>query len=786
MTHLSPFSTWSLKTKFALCSGALMFVFSVAFTTWTLRLVEDDVRSSVIDAQRALVRSTAGDIDDKIELRRDALATIAPLLAQAMPAPGPEMDAFFKPRPVLQKMFDAVLVVDASGQVVHDLPHQAADAFTGRSIADRDYFKQVMGGTALVISSPEKSLVGAEPFIVFAAPLRSRDGKVNGALLCTLSLTHPNFLGHLGTVRIGQDGYFSLIERSDKPVFVLHRQPDLIMTQPPGGRTNPVMAQALRGLGGTVEGSDALGVESLSSFMLLHSVPWVLVANYPTAEAFAGLRTRQREVLWVGFALFATASGLAWLMSAWLLRPLGQLRDVMVRHASNPGLPMPPDSFGSAELSALVVAYNGQAASRHEFENRLKASEQRMRKVTDNIPALIAQVDINERYTFVNGYVGRVFGGDQRGLMGRTLREAHGDEVYADVAPYVAQALHGQMANFEASARVRGQLLHYQASYVPDFDASGQVCGFYAMTFDISALKQAQALQARVEQRLRAITDNLPALIGYIDKDECYGFLNATFHTWLGIDPAAALGRKMVDVVGAAVYESRHERVRQCLQGARIAFETEADTLIGKKVLQIDYIPDFAPDGTITGIYTLSYDVTDLKNAQASLARLVRLDSLTGLHNRYQFNEALPLALARCARSGRAMALMFLDIDHFKQINDTFGHAAGDTVLTEFAQRLRRSVRSTDMLARLGGDEFVVILEALDTEADVQVVALKILAEINRPFDVEGRMLMVTTSLGIAFQTTAHVGAEVVLARADAALYQAKAAGRNNYCLSAA
>jgi predicted signal transduction protein with EAL and GGDEF domain len=101
MIALPKFAHWSLKAKFALCSGALMFVFSVAFTTWTLRGVQTDLRSSIVDAQRALLRSTARDVEAKIELRRDALATIAALLSEAAPSQGAQMDAFFAPRPVL-------------------------------------------------------------------------------------------------------------------------------------------------------------------------------------------------------------------------------------------------------------------------------------------------------------------------------------------------------------------------------------------------------------------------------------------------------------------------------------------------------------------------------------------------------------------------------------------------------------------------------------------------------------------------------------------------------------
>jgi diguanylate cyclase (GGDEF)-like protein/PAS domain S-box-containing protein len=656
--RVKPFSTWSLKTKFALGGGALMLVFSLAFSIWTLRLVETEVRSSITDAQRALVRSTAIDIDEKILLRRDALATIAVLLSQAAPAPGPAMEAFFKPRPVLEKMFDAVLVADASGRIVYDMPHQAAGASTGASVAGSDYFTQVMGGAPLVISPPQNAPAGGEPFVVFAAPLRSPDGKVSGALICSLNLIHGNFLGNLGKVRVGDTGYFALVDTGEKPVFVMHGRKELIMTPLPDGRNGPIMARALQGFEGTVEGGDLTGVRTLRSFISLHSVPWILVAVYPTSEAFAGLRKRQREVLVVATGLFAASALLAWLMAGWLLRPLARLRSQMDVHAFDPGLSMPPGSFGSAELAALVVAYNAQAASRREFEERLKASERRMRDITDNLPVLIAHVDKEERYTF----------------------------------------------------------------------------------------------------------------------------LNSTFNTWLGFDRATAVGHRLSDVFDPAVYASRRENIRRCMSGERVTFEMEADTLVGRKILQISYIPDIGTDGTVAGFYTLSTDVTELKDAQSQLALLVRSDTLTGLPNRYQFDETLPLALARCTRSGQPMALMFLDIDHFKHVNDTLGHAAGDLMLQEFARRVRHCVRTTDTVARLGGDEFVVILEGLRDNAESNLVAGKILTEMKIPFDLDGHTLLATTSIGIAMYAGKEaVAPDELLARADAALYRAKADGRDNY-----
>jgi diguanylate cyclase (GGDEF)-like protein/PAS domain S-box-containing protein len=789
---------WSLKAKFALCSGALMFAFSVAFTTWTLRSVQTDLRSSIVDAQRALLKSTARDIEAKVELRQDALVTIAALLSDAAPAQGAPMDTFFAPRPVLRKMFDAVLVVDAKGHVVYDSRHRGAPA--EEDVAARPYFKTLAAGAGALISAPMRPLAGGEPFIVFAAPLHGRDGKFSGALVCSLNLQRDNFLGQLSQVRIGREGYFTIVERNDSPMFVMHKDPQRIMTPAAEGAINPVQVQASKGLDGTLEGPNSQGINTLRSFTPLRSVPWILLAVYPTDEAFAQLHNRQREVIWMGLGLFLAASAGAWLMSARLLQPLTRLRVEMHRHASQASLPMAPESFGSTELSALVRAYNAQALRRSEFERRLEDSERFMKDITDNMPALVAYVDRDQVYRFANAKYFEWFGVDAARLVGHPVREVLGPARYETKRPWLESAMAGQRVRWEDCDFRGGKKIDLQIEYIPDLAEDGVARGCYALSIDITerrnaerslelnlaALKQAQALEIRTRQRLRAITDNLPAMIGYIDKDERYSFLNGAFRSWLGVDPDASVGRHFADIFGAEIYAARAPMFRRCLAGERIVFEVCAETVAGKKTLQIDYVPDFSPDGAVAGFYTLGSDVTELKDAQRQLGMLLRSDSLTGLANRYQFNEALPLALARCGRSGLAMALMFLDVDHFKQVNDTLGHAAGDTILKEFARRLQQNMRSTDTVARLGGDEFVVILEGLSNDEEPHWVARKILACMDHPFEVDGRPLKVTTSVGIAFHTSAAEGAADLLGRADAALYQAKAAGRNTVRLSTA
>ena len=171
-----------------------------------------------------------------------------------------------------------------------------------------------------------------------------------------------------------------------------------------------------------------------------------------------------------------------------------------------------------------------------------------------------------------------------------------------------------------------------------------------------------------------------------------------------------------------------------------------------------------------------------LAENRLELERLSRVDPLTDLANRRQFDERLGLALKRLQRHDTDVALMCLDIDHFKQINDGHGHAAGDAVLRGFAARLSASVRETDLVARLGGDEFVILLEGASPEA-AEAVAGKVIQAMAVPVAVDGMAHTVTTSIGIAH---AHrsIDAEALMTRADAALYAAKNAGRNRYALA--
>jgi diguanylate cyclase (GGDEF)-like protein len=190
------------------------------------------------------------------------------------------------------------------------------------------------------------------------------------------------------------------------------------------------------------------------------------------------------------------------------------------------------------------------------------------------------------------------------------------------------------------------------------------------------------------------------------------------------------------------------------------------------------YVPQFDDNAQVVGVCSMINDITRSKQIEQELIRLARYDTLTGLPNRNQLNERLPEVIARCARMGLTAAVLYLDIDKFKQINDSMGHYAGDLVLQEFARRLLTAVRTTDMVVRLAGDEFVIVLEALEN-VDVSVVTEKILRSMDAPFVIEGSQRKVKASIGAVTFSDGQHDVSVILKKADEALYMAKAAGRN-------
>jgi diguanylate cyclase (GGDEF)-like protein len=201
-----------------------------------------------------------------------------------------------------------------------------------------------------------------------------------------------------------------------------------------------------------------------------------------------------------------------------------------------------------------------------------------------------------------------------------------------------------------------------------------------------------------------------------------------------------------------------------------------------ERTLEVTYIPQAGDDGaSVVGFHVMRQDITSQKREKKHLIRLAQIDTLTGLANRAGFIQKLAAAMDENRSEHRLMALMYMDIDHFKPVNDTYGHHIGDELLKAFSGRLTATLRASDTVARLGGDEFTIILEKLAREEDASALAAKIVSAMQAPFELEGVTVAVSASIGLAYFRDGAANPDALLKEADMLLYQAKQAGRNTY-----
>jgi len=339
------------------------------------------------------------------------------------------------------------------------------------------------------------------------------------------------------------------------------------------------------------------------------------------------------------------------------------------------------------------------------------------------------------------------------------------------------RALHGELVeNMEIVVKpVNGGARFLFASGRALHAQDGTGIGAVIALKDVTVLKESARRLEASERSLRTITNNLPVLIGYVDHTERYTFANATYETWFGVQAGGIAGKTVREVMGDELYLAHRDKLQDASDN--VTFEMTIGQGGQARTVEVTRIPDIH-DGVYNGVYVLGADISAARRHEEELSRLARVDMLTGLPNRRSYQERLEAAVQRAQRSGNGLALMFLDVDHFKQVNDTLGHAAGDIVLQEFARRVKDAVRVTDTVCRLAGDEFTVILEGLKGPGEAALVAQKIVAAFIAPFELATGPRKVSSSVGVAYAGKFPVTLAELGETADRALYAAKTQGR--------
>jgi len=423
-------------------------------------------------------------------------------------------------------------------------------------------------------------------------------------------------------------------------------------------------------------------------------------------------------------------------------------------------------------------------SERKRAEEALKEAEERYRTLVEQIPAVtyIDPVDDPDTPLYTSPQIEE--------MLGYTPEEWANEKLWPErLHPNDRERVLAADERFESgdgepySEEYRliakdGSVVWVREEAVLVRDEEGKPRFWQGIIRDVTERKEAEEVSRRTEERYRNMVEEQTELVCRFLPDLTLTFTNDAYRRYFGKSSEELVGSRFLYDVHEADHAYYEEQLVRLNPGSPTAtVEERAFTPNGVRWLQWTDTAIFDRDGRIVEYQSVGRDVTERREAEERLEHQALHDPLTDLPNRRLFVDRLGQALRRTRRRGNRVAVLFIDLNGFKVVNDSLGHEAGDLLLSVVAARLRRRVRPEDTLARFGGDEFVVLMPDVDSPDEALRVAQRLVDEFRRPFLIEARELFVTVSIGIAFGTARTTSPEVLLRDADIAMYRAKEEG---------
>jgi diguanylate cyclase (GGDEF)-like protein/PAS domain S-box-containing protein len=553
----------------------------------------------------------------------------------------------------------------------------------------------------------------------------------------------------------------------------------------------PLLDQLRRTNEGVLEIVTLEGIPVYSIFSKSPISGWSVAIGVPRSTVTAELLHSLAWVSWVVIALLLSGFGLAWYFGGSISRS--------VRALASSGAALPPlekvtfipMSFKEAEEVAIALSRHRDRLEHlveqrtHELEKSkayLADRERFIRAVTDNLPGLVAYWDTDLRCRFANKRYIEWFNKTPEQMMGTHIRDLLGEGLFQRNEPHLRRALNGEQQIFERTlTKTSGEVRFTWASYIPDIDNNGTVVGIFVLVSDVTELKRAEE-----EQRIAATAFESQEAMIITDANSVILRVNHAFTEITGYSYDEIVGKTPAilksDLQSPDFYEAMWNEIQRSGSWQGELSDRRKNGTVFPVWITITAVKD--ADGAVTHYVCTLTDITLRKAAEEETKRMAFFDSLTGLPNRRLMLDRLRHIMATSSRTGREGALMFIDLDKFKLINDSLGHDIGDLLLQQVAERLSSCVREGDTVARLGGDEFVVIMEDLNEDpliatSQAKTLGEKILAKLDQPYDLAGHVLSSTPSIGVTLFSDHKNSSDELLKQADIAMYQAKAEGRN-------
>jgi diguanylate cyclase (GGDEF)-like protein/PAS domain S-box-containing protein len=445
-----------------------------------------------------------------------------------------------------------------------------------------------------------------------------------------------------------------------------------------------------------------------------------------------------------------------------------------------------PDTAPGGEVNGAFVLMNDIHGLK-QAQEALRASEGELRLIMDNVPARVAYVDRESRFRFLNRHNEEWLSESRKDLTGRKIGEVIGDARARQLQPLMTRVFSGETISTEQLlVQPNGEQRWESIHYAPNRDGEGNVIGIYAVHTDIHDQKRNEEALRRANWMLSSHINNTPLAVLEWDRDFRLVRWSPQAENIFGWRAEEVLG---MPITGSQLtHEADRPTVTELIEKLMAGEQPRATGLNRNyrkdgETIWCEWYHSCLLDeqGSIVSILSFVQDVSSRIQAEERLQYLATRDALTGLPNRLLLQERLAQAIAQAKRNGRHVGVLYIDLDRFKNVNDTLGHRIGDELLKQVTTSLSAALRETDLLARLGGDEFMVIVEDFDDAAVLNRVAQKLQDAIAQPFQIEEHDIYVTSSIGISIYPDDSDDPEGLLKHADVAMYRSKELGRNTY-----
>jgi len=426
-------------------------------------------------------------------------------------------------------------------------------------------------------------------------------------------------------------------------------------------------------------------------------------------------------------------------------------------------------------------------SERQRLEEELVRSEEKYRNILEQIEDGYYEVDLPGNYIFANEQACRLLGYPMNELIGKNFK----DVVPAEDIDYTFKSFNevfktGKSNNGLAHRVIKkdGSIVYAEASVTLARTRQGEVTGFRVLSRDVTGRKRLEEELVRSEEKYRSILSEMEDACYETDLKGNFTFVNEACCSDLHYTREELLGMNFSKVVVKDEVTNVFNNFNQVHRTG------ESNKGFSHRILRKDGTTGYAEasvslvknkQGKVMGFRAVSRDVSERKKLEQKLAEMATHDFLTGLPNRILLNDRFYVAVAHAHRSDSKLAVMSLDLDRFKAVNDTMGHSAGDELLKMVSIRLSCTLRTSDTVARIGGDEFVLLLQDMHNLEDATSIADKIVEAFKGPFVIEGHYLNISTSIGMAIYPDDGKDLDILMRKSDAAMYHSKKEGGNRY-----